>query len=283
MLPFLSNIYSFKAAATRLKNYLDSLKPFPQALSKNTLAQLILGDPTSYPSDIEGLFRIADRLHARLKTLEKPASHAQLQQHLSQAAKGITYEKLKTEIPPDTGSFRSYWDIPEDLLISMMGMGIDFGVVTHDYPKEFESMTELDPWKKLWLIDCQSSLKHPFMVPVPPKQIFGENIEYKNYTTLQKNKEFSGSEYFIIIALNADGREVGYIKWYFWGELNEIKGTGFHFRYLQEDSTIGYVSFDLRPCNSELGAFRCVPQEASSPSEFKQCIDMELEYFLSRK
>lgn len=280
MLPFLSNLYSFKAAANRLENYLNS---FPPSLSKNTLAQLILGDPTNYPSDIEGLFRVADRLHARLKNLEKPASHTQLQQHLAQAARGITFEKLRTEIPADTGSFRFYWDIPDDLLTSMMGVGSDCGVVTHDYPKEIEKMTELGPWKKLWLLDCQSSLTHPFMIPVPPKEVFGENIEYKNYSTWQKNKDFTSSEYFTIVAQNVDGREVGYIKWYFWGGLNEIKGTGFHFRNLREDLTVGYFSFDLRPCYSEVGAFHCVPKKASSFSEFKKFLDMHLQYQLSQQ
>ncbi len=281
MLPFLSNLYSFKGACHRLTHYASSVHSFPHSLTKNNLAQLVLGEPSAYPADIEGLYWVADRLYKIFSNLDKSPGNSQMLNHLSNAAAGMTYKKLKATIPPDNGSFRSFWNIPEDLLTSMMVE--NDSVVSHPFPQSLNDKTliNLESWKNLWLLDCQSSLEHPFLIPVPPSEIFGEGITYRKFSTWKEGDHFSGSERFVIVVLDQENRTVGYISWYFWGCINEIKGTGLSFSYLSDDSLELYFSFDLRPCNSMIGLThtQTIP---SSFETFQESVDMYLESDLSQ-
>jgi hypothetical protein len=279
MLPSLSNLYSFKGATRRLVEYTFNAYSKGDRLTKHKLAQIIRGDGTLYTEESWEFVKVVERLFRSLSNLKDPVGNSQMLEFLSIAVTGKRYELLKKELPSDICDFRTFWKIPVDALTSNMDTS---GVsIHHPFPRSLDAQKwiNVESWKKLWLLDCQSSLACPFIIPVPPKTIFGKDTTYRKYSTWKNGSDFSGSERFFITALDSEGRVVGFVSWYFWGRGNEIKGTGFSFSSFNTDSLNVDFRFDLRPCNAKVSSDE-VQAQSFSLAEFQEFVHMELKSHL---
>ena len=248
MIPYLSNLYAFKGVALKFDVFREDGDLFPHCVSLMSVQDLLIDSTVTDQKDVDFLFRSSEKIYTTLRGMKRPPTHSQMLQILAQCLVGQTYQKFKKKIPKTNGDFRDFWEIPKELLTSMMGASKE--KIVHPFPPALmtDQIHQLLLWKNLWLSKSTSLPDYPFIPPIPPKEMFDEEVTYEPYCSWPLGEDFSGSEYFLIEVRNSKHQLIGIITWYFWGDTNSIKGVEFSFGASLNRRFVSFW-FDLRPCN----------------------------------